>query len=658
MSRDRQPLQSVRIARALVLACAVLAVGVFAWRARSPDARLVVPGPDAPWVMVDVPVTARLQQWGRAEAPPVRFVASFEAAEPGPAELELRAFGRARVWLNEREILSLATPDGVADGRAPRRASVEDAVIQGGNQILVEVRNRVGPPLLALRLVVPGGVLQTDPGWRAVTEDGALHPVRMADDTRRHPSAFAGERPLDALTHRAPVLLLLALLGAAGFAAVAREGRSPPPAGAVFAVLAGLWVLLFVTRFLAIPLDAGFDAANHLDYLVVLEKEGRLPLAADHWSTYHPPLFYLVAGALGGFRPPTGQPFAWKLVPFASGLALVGISGLLARRLLPERPEAPAHAMLFTAVLPVNLVMAAYVSNEGLHAALAATCVWLAVTAILDAEPPVWRLGLLSFVSGLALLTKFTAMLIVIPALVAAALATLPGRANGKMARRGAALLLPALLVSGWWYARNAAIYGRPWLGNWELPGATQTWWSPPGFHTPAYYLGFGEALVRPFFSGFVSVWDALYSTLWGDGFLGGVATVTARREIWNYEWMAAGYLLALPITALVAVGGLRLGLRAWRAHAPRHAAAVALVLLGAAALAYAVVLLTLMLPYHGQARASYLLAAAPALALAWAEAWTALDRALAARGAGTWRAALHGVWIATAGCFLLGIAG
>ena len=658
MSDDGQPPQSVRIARALALACAVLAVGVFAWRARAPEARLVVPGPDAPWVMVDAPVTARLQQWGREEAPPVRFVASFEATEPGPAEIELRAFGRARVWLNDREILPLATPEGVQDARAPRRASVEDALVEGGNRIAVEVRNRVGPPLLAVRLVLPDRVLQTDPDWRAVTEDGVLRPVRRADDTRPHPSAFAGERPLDALVRRAPVVLLLAVLGAAGFAAAVREGRSPPRAGAVFAVLASLWLLLFVTRFLAIPLDAGFDAANHLDYLVVLKNEGRLPLAADHWSTYHPPFFYLVAGALGGFRLPLEQPFAWKLVPFASGLALVGISGLLARRLLPERPEAPAHAMLFTAVLPVNLVMAAYVSNEGLHAALAATCVWLTVTAILDAEPPVWRLGLLSVVAGLALLTKFTAILIVIPALVAAALGTLPGRSGSQMARRGAALLVPALLVSGWWYARNAAIYGTLWLGNWELPGATQTWWSPPGFHTPAYYLGFGEALVRPFFSGFVSIWDALYSTLWGDGFLGGVATVTARRGIWNYEWMAAGYLLALPVTALVAVGGVRLGLRAWRAQVPRRAAALALVLLGAGALAYAVVLLTLTLPYHGQARASYLLAAAPALALAWAEAWTALDRALAARGAGTGRAALHGIWIATAGCFLLGFAG
>jgi hypothetical protein len=168
-------------------------------------------------------------------------------------------------------------------------------------------------------------------------------------------------------------------------------------------------------------------------------------------------------------------------------------------------------------------------------------------------------------------------------------------------ARGAARRFCPALAVAGWFYARNLAEFGRPLVGNWDLPSPDRIWWSAPGFHTPQYYLRFGESLVRPFYSGFVSFWDALYSTFWGDGFVAGRAGVRARHLAWNYQLMAAGYAFALPATALLLVLGPPPALAALRERSRsdgRRSASSWCVRRWGSALFY----VTLVLPYHGQA--------------------------------------------------------
>jgi len=49
-------------------------------------------------------------------------------------------------------------------------------------------------------------------------------------------------------------------------------------------------------------------------------------------------------------------------------------------------------------------------------------------------------------------------------------------------------------------------------------------------------------------------LWRGLYSTLWGDGLIGGAARLAARPP-WNYDWMNAGYLLAAGLSLLFLLG-------------------------------------------------------------------------------------------------------
>jgi hypothetical protein len=646
----------------ILLALALVVRSIFF----SPSAILVLEDERAPWIMVDGPITARLQQWGRVEAPVTRFLASFEATDPGPrARLLLRSFGDSRVFINDAPVPEPAR--GTTDWKRFRELEVAHLVRPGLNAIRVEVANRRGPALLSLRLEGVGAPFTTGPRWIGALEDGAMIRTLPASDARRYPDSYASERPLAALVSNPIPLALLLLLPALTFLTprAKREALAHwsglPRVAMLVAILA--WVVLFLVKFRGIDLVDGFDAHNHLDYLHLMRSAGRIPLATEKWATYHPPLFYLataaveeVAACLGRTRPDV---VALKLVSFLAGLGNVWLAGALARRLLPEDRAAWVHATLFAAVLPVNLYTAAYYSNEGLHAFLAGSALLVGIEILLAREVSPLRTALASLLLGLALLTKFTALMLAAPLLLSLGIkVAMVHRRPGAALVRCAALLLPALLVCGWFYARNLMEFGRPVVGNWDLPRADRTWWSAPGFHTPQYYLRFGEVLLRPYYSGFVSFWDSIYSTFWGDGFVAGRAGVRVRHLAWNYEFMAASYLLALPATGLLGLGFLRCAWAALREPAPERRAAFGLLVLVCAAMGFALFYVTLVLPYHGQARASYGLAVTPALALFFAWGFVVIDRGLARRGWTAGRALLFAWWGALLGFLYLSFAG
>ena len=119
--------------------------------------------------------------------------------------------------------------------------------------------------------------------------------------------------------------------------------------------------------------------------------------------------------------------------------------------------------------------------------------------------------------------------------------------------------LLICLLIGGWHYLKLWREFGNPFIGNWD-PKVAAPWWQAKGFQTPGYFFFFGDSLIHPFCSGFHSFWDGFYSTLWGDGLLGGHVNLWVRPP-WNYDLMVIGFILALIPTALVLTGLVRCSL-------------------------------------------------------------------------------------------------
>jgi hypothetical protein len=641
---------------ALLLLAVALPLGALAVHcARSPEIPFVAPGPRAPWVMAPRPVSAALEQWGRVEVPVTSFERRFERSGDAPLRLRVRALRGFTLFMNATEV---ARDDG-ADWRTPREVDATPWLRPGANEIRIEVARAAGPALVEVRSEGAPG-LETGPEWHVRIDGEPLGAAIPADDTRRNPNALAVETPLEGARRAAGVLAGLFALGAGGWLLANRAGAGRLAAlpGAALAVAAGGWALLFAAKAARIPAAIGFDARHHLYYAAWIREKASLPLATDGWSTYHPPLFHALSALV---LPASGEPVgaALKLLPFVGGFAAVVASFLLARRLLAGDPPAQLLAVGFAAVLPVNLYSAAYFSNEPLHAGLAGLALWLGVEAMLAPRLGPGRLAALGLALGLAALTKFTALLL-LPAATLAVAARRFSIDRAGLARAGAAagaLLGLVALVAGWFYARSWLLLGDPLVGNWNLPGADQRWWQQPGFHTPAYYARFGEALVHPYLAGFRSFWDALYSTFWGDGFIAGRTDPARRHAFWSYEFMSAGYLAAFPATGVVLAGAVRAMGLAVADPDPRRRLAHAFLLLAAWSVALAFLALTLRLPFFAQAKAAYLLPLAPACALWFALGARSLDALLARRGLEAARAALAGLWTLAAGTLFLAFA-
>jgi len=182
-------------------------------------------------------------------------------------------------------------------------------------------------------------------------------------------------------------------------------------------------------------------------------------------------------------------------------------------------------------------------------------------------------------------------------------------RSGIRMAACRIGLVYSAIaIVAGWYFVRNFIYLGHFYVINWNLP--MKPWWQDPGFHSIGYYLGFGEALRHPFFSGFHSFGDAIYSTFWGDAYMGGVSSFEIQDIFWNFEYMSIVYLLALPASLLFALGLLRsIGMVIRRKDLESNTPLTISILLPYA-IGLMILYSTLKVPIYGQAKASYCLSA------------------------------------------------
>jgi len=287
----------------------------------------------------------------------------------------------------------------------------------------------------------------------------------------------------------------------------------------------------------------------------------------------------------------------------------------------------------------MQLYLAQYVTNEIWAAAFASLAIWLAlrILARRDARLPVHLC--LGALLGAALLTKFSTLLAVaaVLAALAARLVASGERRPGGWARSVGAVALATVAVAGWHYARVALRFGDPFVGNWEA-AAGGAWWQDPGYRTAQDYLRFGESLTRPVFSAFHSCPDALYSTLWGDGLLGGSARVIDAPP-WSYPLMLSGYWLAL-LPSLGVVAGLAASLRRL-VREPCAEWFLVLALAGSTGLA--LLALSLELPFYAQCKAFYGLQALVPFAALGAVGLDSMARRLGRAGDLVW--VLLGSW-------------
>ncbi len=371
------------------------------------------------------------------------------------------------------------------------------------------------------------------------------------------------------------------------------------------AILLG-YVALGLAWSFSIPLGEGPDEPAHFDYALFLQREGRLPVRTEQFTSsdvsgeaHQPPLAYLLMQPLiawwdgsptlpplydnsdfrwsGGQqpnaylhgvaeRPPyRGIVLVWRLVRLLSlalGLVSIPLCYATVRAIWPDLPDLALGAAALVAFNPQWLFHHALVSNDPLLIALSSALIYLAVVAARgnrpyslaegDTAPRLVRDGrmmpiLAGLTLGLMLLTKQSALALFPLPLLGLFL----GRASlGQWLRQSLVVVAVAALLGGWWYVRNWSLYG-----------------DPMGLETFQESFGGGVATMASWQTWSEGGWNLLRSS-WG---LFGWMTVP----------LPIGAYYILRATLAVALAGLLAGAGSdlWRGRG--HAAIVLLAALG-----------------------------------------------------------------------------
>jgi tetratricopeptide (TPR) repeat protein len=622
-------------AAALLLAATLGALALLWYQAARSDVApyLAREGP-AEWIVY--PQAPSLDVRGRVELVAV-FSRAFElSARPEHARLLVRMHRHGTLSINGREV-PFADSKG-EHWKAAREGDVADWLRPGRNDVQVWVRAEAGPPALWLSLDAGGVKVTSDGSWSASLMGAEEAPARLAREPMsrwsrgaRDPAELDAEnpRPLAALRARAPAIAALFALGGIVAAGVAYALRSATRLTNRFAfgawlAAAAVWVAMFANN-RTLHGAWGFDATGHYDYLTVVLR-GHLPLADEGFQMYQPPLYYLMGAALlklagySALDADAAQLLRW--LGCAAGLLQLGFLLLALRELLPERPGLVLAAFAFGACLPVQIYLAHYPTNENWVAALSSGALWWTIRMLRRERSRLWEHAVLGLFLGLALLAKFSALVpLALCTLVLLGQRLLAGRRSARELVGGLAVTLAVVLaVSGWHYARVAVHFGgNPFVGNWDAASG-YLWWQDPGYRVFEDFARFGLALERPLHSAVAGVPDALYSTLWGDGMIGG-SGYSHVTPPWRIELMAAGYLVALGPCLALLLGGVLAGVDF--ARRPRAERLLSLFVLGATL--FLLLSLTLRLPYYAQAKAFYGLATLVPLAFCFALGFDAL---------------------------------
>ena len=221
--------------------------------------------------------------------------------------------------------------------------------------------------------------------------------------------------------------------------------------GTVIAVFAGFAVAY--TRIT--PVGASPDELSHLHYINGIADHLRLPPAGEP-ERQQPPLYYLLGAIVA--RLSGDDPHLIRLVSVVLGVLTILTVYAVARRLFPLRPALAVGAAALVALLPEAQYLAGAINDDNL-AWLAGALLVLAGVVVVQSEVVTPRLALgAGLAVALAVLAKETVWILALLLLVLVVV-----RCGRQLrALHAAALLVPTIVLAGWWFVRNAVEFGSP----------------------------------------------------------------------------------------------------------------------------------------------------------------------------------------------------
>jgi 4-amino-4-deoxy-L-arabinose transferase-like glycosyltransferase len=233
--------------------------------------------------------------------------------------------------------------------------------------------------------------------------------------------------------------------------AVARRRPDRWALGAVIAVFIGFAVAY--TR--VTPVGASPDELSHLHYMTGISDHLRLPPAGEP-ERQQPPLYYLLGALVAKLTGDDARLI--RLVSVVLGVLTILTVHAVARRLFPLRPALAVGSAALVALLPEAQYLAGAINDDNL-AWLAGALLVLAGVVVMQSELLTPRLALgTGLAVALAVLAKETVWIfgLLLLALVVVRFARQIRAVSAVL------LLVPTIVLAGWWFVRNAVEFGSP----------------------------------------------------------------------------------------------------------------------------------------------------------------------------------------------------
>ena len=553
------------VASAIVAVTLLVASGIFLVKKvyTDPSVVFISPSHGADWIRFREPES--YAAW-RGQVLTTIFRTKFKVKDvPDKAILNFCAMKRATVWLNNQPIYNINTP--LDEWKKVRHLNLAPMLKPGLNELRISVLNKNGHPMLlaycnALKL-------HTNEKWECSKNGKSWSKALSADHVLPIPISRWFQRVDKAFISHLYILIPVFLIVFALTLLANRQGKYPwitrltPTANRIHWLLLGAWAMLAINNVFRLPLYTGMDLPAHIDYILYVANKMRIPLATEGWQMFESPLFYMVEAMIyKAFHNLLSLEATYRIlrvVPLICGAAQIELSYRALKYVYPEREDLQVLGTIIGGLLPVSIYISQVVGTEPLSGCITGIVVVLVLRLITapSQQSPLF-FTIMGLFLGLALLTKVSAVLIIVPVVLFTSWALYKNN-QSRHGSRGAIKLITkrvgimlgtAFLISGWYYIRNYLELGHLFMGGWD-PSRGFVWWQDPGYRTLGQFTRFGEALLHPIYS-ISSVWNTLYSTMWLDGFLSGIDGENFILP-WNYGLMFSNaWLSLLPLATII----------------------------------------------------------------------------------------------------------
>lgn len=209
-----------------------------------------------------------------------------------------------------------------------------------------------------------------------------------------------------------------------------------------------------------------------MQYVAFLVEHQRLPFfehdggGEGGYQAQHPPLYYALMAAVHALVIDLPERWIWHILRWWTAVLVGGGVFLVCRafflRLWPDDPWIAFTGAAVALLMPLSVLYSGHVNPDGFAYLTVSAALYLAVVNVREA-PSLRRALLLGLVLGAASLTKISALVAVIPALIAWLYLYRGERPRG-WARDAVVSVALAVVIGAWWYIRNMIYYATPFI--------------------------------------------------------------------------------------------------------------------------------------------------------------------------------------------------